>query len=268
MDAVYSGQAGTLALLEGAEVRVVRAGNLEYDFVIGREGAAYLFQGCNDLEVLRGVQPELARARFVAAWEADRALRLILIAIDSGEESGLREEAADWLESLLRKEEAIVFVENRLCSNPLPDGADAAFFSTTSRWPIATALMASIVGRRASITEHRDAWDRLPIELFEDGKKADFEERAIRMGAFRILASVDPVSGESNLAILSCHKALSSLPNERAIVSEWTRNFRREGSKPIILPKGLQQTSTDPDDQSATPAVRRMEQLFEDAAAR
>ena len=34
MDAVYSGQAGTLAFLEGAEVRVLRANHLDSEFAI------------------------------------------------------------------------------------------------------------------------------------------------------------------------------------------------------------------------------------------
>lgn len=235
MDAVYSGQAGTLAFLEGAEVRVLRANHLDSEFAISREGAAYLFQGCNDIVVLRGTRPDLARAQFMLAWEADRALRLILICLEPEAEGELRVEAADCLESLLSKKETVASVENELYSRPLPQDADVEFLSNSSKWPIAAKLIADVVSHQPSIIEYRRAWDDLASTLFEDSKKLDFEERAIRLGAFRILASAD--AGSRNFAVLACYKALSSLPNARAIVTEWTKPFKSPLSRRPILPE-------------------------------
>jgi hypothetical protein len=220
VDAVYSGQAGTLALLEGAEVRVCRAYDLESEFVIRREGAAYLFQGCTDIEVLRGVPPEQARSKFIAAWAADRALRLMLITLDPEQDTDLREEAADSLELLFEKPESRTLIENEFYSRAIPPDADIEFFSSSPRWPTAKQMLSVIRDKQATIVEHRRVWDSLPGTLFQDGEKSEFEERAIRKGAFRILASVHINAGNRNLAILECHRALSSLPNARSVVSE------------------------------------------------
>jgi hypothetical protein len=234
MDAVYSGQAGTLAFLEGAEVRVHRASNFDSEITIGREGAAYLFQGCNDIVVLRGAQPDLARTRFMLAWEADRALRLILLSLEPEGEGELRVEAADCLESLLSKKETIASIENELYSRALPQDTDVQFLANSSKWPIATKLITNVVRHQPSIIEYRRAWDELANTLFEDGKKLDFEERAIRLGAFRILASTDS-EVDRNFAILACYKALSSLPNAREIVTEWTKRFRIPASRHSVF---------------------------------
>jgi tetratricopeptide (TPR) repeat protein len=244
VDAVFSGQAGTLAFIEGSEVRVHRVNNFDSEITIGREGAAYLFQGCNDIVVLRGVQREVARAQFYAAWESDRALRLILLTLDPEEGSELRMEAADCLETILPKNESKLFVENELYSRPLPRDTDVELL-TSSRWPLATELITRVVAQQTSITQIRKAWDELPIAAFEHGKKRDFEEHAIRKGAFRILSSIDLANEDPNLAILSCYKVLSSLPNARTIVSEWTRELRRPGSRPTIIPDDAEEIATE-----------------------
>jgi tetratricopeptide (TPR) repeat protein len=235
MDAVYSGQAGTLAFLEGSEARVHRGVNFDIEIAIGREGAAYLFQGCNDVVVLRGTRADLARAQYLGAWEADRALRLMLLILDLEVDTDLRLEAADCVETLLQKNEAVLFIENQLYSRAMPKESDVQFLSSASRWPTAAGLIAKITSQQSSIIEVREAWDELPPLLFEDGSKIEFEENAIARGAFRVLASAPPAVGDRNLAVLNCYKALSSLPNARTVVSEWTRTFKGATSRSRIL---------------------------------
>jgi tetratricopeptide (TPR) repeat protein len=244
VDAVFSGQAGTLAFIEGSELRVHHVSGIDSEITIAREDASYLFQGCNDTVLLRGVQQEFALAQLTTAWEADRALRLMLLSVDPEEGLELRIEAADCLESLLSKEESKLFIENQLYSHRLPRETDLKFFTTTSKWPIAAKLIDRVVRQQATIIEVRKAWDELPIELFDNGNigKVDFEENAIRKGAFRILASfIGLPNDDPNLVILNCHQALSSLPNARTVVSEWTQSFKRPRSKRIIVPEGAEE---------------------------
>src|SRR5262249_42284791 len=118
MDAVFSGQAGTLAILQGADVRVHRQSGVE--FSIAREGLSYLFGGCNDVVLLLGTTEEKAREQYKNAWEADRSLRLTLIAIDPEEDLDLRREASDYLEEFLEDVSARTFVENELYARALP----------------------------------------------------------------------------------------------------------------------------------------------------
>jgi tetratricopeptide (TPR) repeat protein len=233
MDAVFSGQAGTLAFLQGADVRVHRQSGLE--FSISREGLSYLFEGCNDVVLLLGTTEEIAREQYENAWEADRSLRLTLIAIDPEEDPDLRKEAADYLEPILESVSARTFVENELYAHLLPVEADLDFIH--DKWPHAQRMLQDVLSQQSVIRAYRDAWDRLGPEFFEKLEKADFEERAIRRGAFRVLASADLRGLDRNVAILECYKALHSLPNGRSIVSEWTKEFLRKGSKPIVLPE-------------------------------
>jgi hypothetical protein len=231
MDAVFSGQAGTLAYLEGAEVRVRRMGDDGPELTIAREGASYLFQGCNDLVVALRLDAESIETKFMLAWEEDRALRLLLIALDVEEDTELRFDAGDCLEEMLNNGSPSTFIENQLYSRTLPEESDPLFVIDEPKWPRASGLVAKILERQPAIAMHREAWERVPVTLFDDGK-GGFEELAIRAGAFRILASIDTNVRDPNLAILECHKALSRLPNARAIISEWTKRFKRAGTVP------------------------------------
>src|SRR5438034_8761074 len=106
MVAIYSGQAGVLAFVQGAEADVIRTSD-EVNFNIRREEVSYLFQGCNDVAVANEVSKQQAHNSFRIAWQNDRALRLLLISIDIEEESELRLEAADCAEELLADERAV-----------------------------------------------------------------------------------------------------------------------------------------------------------------
>jgi len=238
MDAILSGQAGTLVFLEGAEARVVRLSD-DSEFMIAREGVNYLFQGCNDVVVARRVSEQAARSQLEAAWVSDRALRMLLIALDMEEDSELRDEAADALEELLIDSAAKIYVENQLYSRRLPDEADPQFLKKADRWPATTELIQNLIIRQDSVILHRQTWDELSDELFDEGK-ARFEEEAINRGAFRMLASLDAEARDPNIAILECHNALRTLPNSRQIVTEWTKGFRRPGIRHEIVPDDVE----------------------------
>ncbi|MEA2819300.1 MAG: hypothetical protein QOJ86_1304 [Bradyrhizobium sp.] len=239
MDAVFSGQAGTLAFLQGADAQVVRTTDAGPDFIILREDVGYLFQGCNDIVVTKGVSDEEARQGLETAWENDRALRLLLIALDMEAEKELRLEAAYCLEEILPSADALAFVEDQLYSQPLPEQADPRFLADKSRWPIIDKLMKRIVAKQSSIALHRRAWDSLPVSFFEEGK-ARFEEEAIRKGAFKILALLDPQISDPDIAIAECYGVLRSLPNARTVVSEWTKHFKHSGVEPVIVPNKVE----------------------------
>lgn len=168
MDALYSGQAGVMALVEGAEVRVRRADNFEAEFTIGREGVGYLFQGCTDVIFVKGAREEALREPFEASWEADRALRLFLISLDPEEDRDLRVEAADCLEELLVKKSTKTFIENELYCRMLPEDTDFEFLLVAPRWKLVSEMVADLVSNQPSIEERRKEWDKLPIGLFAD----------------------------------------------------------------------------------------------------
>src|SRR5271168_2735130 len=90
-----------------------RASNFNEEIILPRETAEYLFHSCNDIVFLRGVKQELAENKFLVAWEADRALRLLLISLDVEEDAEIRFEAATWLETVLQKEEIQTFIQNQ-----------------------------------------------------------------------------------------------------------------------------------------------------------
>jgi tetratricopeptide (TPR) repeat protein len=246
MDAVYSGQAATLALLEGAEAKIFRAGNDTPETMV-REHVSYLFQGCSDVTYVRGADAGDARIRFGRAWRADRALRLLLIALDAREdEESLRAEAAEGLEELAEEESAKIFIENELYARPLPKEADAHFL-LSENWPRTRKFISAVLARQTEIKNCRAAWDRVPDGLFEKQSKIDFEEKAIALGAFRALASFDPSTRDANLAILECYKVLRHVPDSRLVVTEWTKDLRRAGVRPIIIVEDADDLEEEPE---------------------
>jgi hypothetical protein len=253
VDAVYSGQAGVMALLEGAEARIHRVDDFDSELKTARENVSYLFLGCTDVVLVRGAQENTLRPRFEEAWRSDRALRLFIISLDPEEDRGLREEAADCLEDLLRSSSIRVFIENEFYSRGLPEDTDCDLLLNTERWKLASELLEGVLRNQSSIKAHRVEWERLPVNLFEDVDKATFEEYAIRQGAFRILASTNPNSEDRNLAILDCYKVLANVPNSRAVITKWTADFKRPGSKqrffdeePEQLVEELEQVGIEP----------------------
>ena len=101
---------------------------------IGREGVGYLFAGCRDIVLFKGIRQNEVIAKFTEAWECDRALRLFLILLDPEEDPEVRSEAADWVEQALLKESLKNFIENQLYSNVLPEEADYDFVFETGSW--------------------------------------------------------------------------------------------------------------------------------------
>ena len=82
------------------------------DFTILREDVGYLFQGCNDIVVTKDVSDEEACLGLETAWENDRALRLLLIALDMEAEKELRVLKQLIVQEILPSADALAFVEN------------------------------------------------------------------------------------------------------------------------------------------------------------
>jgi len=231
-----------MALIEGAEARVRRVDGDDSEYSIGVEGIPYLFRGCTDVILVKGAREASVRSAFRKAWEGDRALRLFLIALDPEEDQSLRSEAAGTLEGLLGDEGNRAFIENELYSRPLPADADCEVL-LDPKVKTVSEMMAEIAANQSAISERRSEWDQLPEDLFFERDKLGFEEAAIGLGAFRSL-SLAPDS-DHNLAILECHRKLSSVPNARAVVNAWTANFRRPGLKhEVELEEEQEETAT------------------------
>ena len=218
-------------------MRVVRASVPDKEIEIAREGLSYLFEGCNDLTIYKSAKSEKAKSEFKISWESDRALRLVLILLDPEEPADVRVEAAICAEGLFSTERVILAVANQLYSRPLPVYADLEVATQGTDWPKLKKLIVEIFERQSLISIQRATWDSLSNKLFEDDDRIYFEEAAIRFGAFRILSMVDPQSDKRNFAIMECHKILASLPNARTIVTEWTKNLRKPGTKLLVAPE-------------------------------
>lgn len=74
MDAVYSGQAGALALVEGASVCVLR-GTDDVESLIAYENLSYLFVSSTDTAILRGTSEQIARKAFTEPVNRRAALQ-------------------------------------------------------------------------------------------------------------------------------------------------------------------------------------------------
>lgn len=248
MDAVYSGQAGVLALIEGANVRIRRADDFDCEMAVAREEFGYLFDGCTDVVAVKAAREDSLKRPFLEAWEADRGLRLFLISLDPEEDDEVRSDAATLLEGLLSKTSTRIFIENELYSQVLPAEADHEFLGRSEQWKSVTQLISEILVNQNSIQVQRAKWDSLPLSLFDNERKYAFEEEAIRRGAFRKLASVDFASGNRNLAIFDCYRLLADVPNSREVINHWISDFK----VPIIRKEILIEDAEEVDDEGVS----------------
>jgi tetratricopeptide (TPR) repeat protein len=140
--------------------------------------------------------------------------------------------ADDALEDLLEHQHVSEFIENRLFSKPLPEGAlwrskvVAGDYRPNLKLE---ALKRLVLDAQGAIGSVRAAWDTLPAELFADANdRADFESVLEETGAFRVLALASGGTtsrhskGEAQLRLLA-DRRYQVFANSRNILVEWTR---------------------------------------------
>jgi hypothetical protein len=125
MDALVSGVAARVVFLAGSEVTYIDAERPTEKHTSSRAALPYLLADAYDVEMLKGATEEQAFGTLLKKWNTDRALRMLQIALDSEENTAIREEAASYFSSLLLQRGVRTGVENAAFSLELPEGTVA-----------------------------------------------------------------------------------------------------------------------------------------------
>lgn len=227
MDALISGVAARVVFLSPSEVAYIDAERPTERHVSSRAALPYLLADAHDVEMLRDATEQEAFIVLLRKWNTDRALRMLQIALDSGEYLTVREEAASYLSTFLRQQDVRDGVENAAFSLEFPEGTDAEdLVSLSWRDQGLSELLGKLISHQAEIAVVRRSWDFMPDLLFGGyPNRSKVELAAISTGAFRELAEALKVPAHLDSVILDCYIKLKSQPNHREIVREWTKNF-------------------------------------------
>lgn len=232
MDVLLSGQAATAVTIEGADIHIM---NMDAPSAVRKSNLAalsYVFRGCTDVVHLKGTNIKKASAFLEQSWKADRALRLLLIALDDDEYAEVREEAVEEAENLLSEPAAQHLAKKQFLGRTLPQGVDIQFaIELAGESPAVRQLFELVRDRQERITQIWEAWDAIPASVFGSTEDKElFEGECISRGAFSLLSdTTEDVNNINsiNLSILKVYTLLRDLPNHREVVTAWTSRFKQ-----------------------------------------
>ncbi len=225
MHAYVSGQAAAAVVVDGLQCRLFRHGeSIAGSVVVAERDISRIFSFCTDVQRIDSLNEAAVVKALDGSWRRDRALRLLLLAIDADEEQADRHEAEIALGDLLNKETDAHLVDS-MCARPLPAGALNAISEAHSDRPASVAtLFARLMELQAGVVRTWQAWGDLPDELFLSPTARDaFCFAAVEAGSFAALAQSKPGSTEANAAILHALLKLKSFDRAREVVSAWTK---------------------------------------------
>lgn len=187
--AYVSGTAGLALLVEG-ESAWARRVDRDGDWGVCNPDLA--FRELAETGDARRIDGEVSRERVGAItldeWRRDRALRNLLLALESEVDVDIRMEALEVVDEFLEvAPELSEDLLNVMCIAPLPASADLEI-SIAHGGAIGSA-MADVRDWQRSIRRVRDAWDSLPDAAFPEGDKAARLPEVAAAGCFAILAA-------------------------------------------------------------------------------
>ena len=237
MHAEISGQLGLALLDEGRQTFLLNIDEPEAVRLVTREYGYRLFRDAGDRRTLKSANRSEVWKSLKLAWSQDRALQLLLIALDHAETLELRHEAIEFVESQLDQTEIVDFLNARLWSSPMPDEADLlgtiGLASTALRLK---SLLESVRDHQFQIQCVREAWDNLHDHGLEDpGAKRQIEDRLIALGVFYRLAAADPSSIDAALFDCLKNSSVSRMPHSRQWLTAWIAPLKvRPASRPVV----------------------------------
>jgi len=236
MDAILSGQAGLVVLLNGKSLSARSIWEDQYS-VIPSDAISQLFRDASDIVHLRNTSAATAFRTLENEWNKDTALHLMLILLSNRSHLRARAHAASALDGLLGNEPSHRFVMNRLYSAPLPSGADIDSSLRVAAEQGASRLGIHLRQLRAdqpTIRLVRGIWEKLPIELFGTlPSKRILEGFAIDDGLFYGLVHGDHLFAarsqwfENGEVIRHAHC--------RAILDAWTKGLNLAPKRPATV---------------------------------
>lgn len=203
----------------------------------------------NTPDVIEADLPTVSEAerRLETEWSKDRALRLLLLLLDSQEGVEGLAEAAKLLDRLLTNKHIVAHIENQFAQQPLPANADLARVEELAvDLTDLSALLAHIREWQPMLPQVCSSFDALPNQLFGNpDEKADYRERAVAAGAFRALANGTRDGKLTHAGLFELHGALKQFPHAREIARSWASAFDRIAVELPSLPKDMEEDFED-----------------------
>ncbi len=244
MEAMISGRAGLALVMDGGRLASIHAGEPERT-VSRHPGEFHHLAG--DVRDFINVEVETRDdvvRELLLAQDREDALQLVLIAQDPELSDGVRREAIEELEELLRNDDVVASVEAVLYSHPLPEGLDLAGAARRSRDVGAREVQSVLelfLTHQDTIREVREAWESIPLADFhnEDDR---WRTTMVREGVFRDLARCRTSGGDVQafFARVRTRKAVHDLPSYRAVLRRWAEQLARStetGTEALKIPR-------------------------------
>lgn len=237
MHAEISGQLGLALLDEGRQTFLLNIDEPDAVRLVTREYGYRLFRDAGDRRTLKSTSRSEVWESLKLAWSQDRALQLLLIALDHAETLELRREAVEFVESQLTQTEIVDFLNARLWSAPMPDEADLQGTIELARTaPRLELLLEAVRDHQFQIQCVREAWDDLQDHGLEDpGAKRLIEDRLIALGIFRRLAAAEPSAIDAALFECLKNSSVSRMLHSRQWLTAWIAPLKvRSSFQPVV----------------------------------
>ncbi|MCP4583478.1 MAG: tetratricopeptide repeat protein, partial [candidate division Zixibacteria bacterium] len=245
MKALISGQVGTAVLIE--EEKIASFSIDDPDQIIERSEHEIhcIFHDATDFTILKDTNMDHVLSELDKLWKKDRAMHMLLILLDNSEDNDTRQLASECLEEYL-SDDIEIYLTDYLYTSPLPSSADltgALEISQNSNQVRAIGFFKTLEINQSMITKCNEAWNALPIDLFETLEyKEDFRMKAISAGAFRLFV-IEQGKKDKALLDLLLNPAFKGDVKSRAILQQWAAPFKNDTlNKEIINEDYLKDT--------------------------
>ncbi len=221
MFALVSGQAAVAVCIRGDSVSVFRVDSNAEESGFAISVADQFLLGASDVLTLEEPSVDKIRRSLAVEWSLDRAVRLLLMAVDPQENEHDVTELVDCLEALLSQDLVDPLLQ-RLCNAPLPPSSDVVRpLELCEVSGLVFRVVAELGKLQPRIREVSAAWDALPLSLFgDDSEKSLFREAALSAQVFSEVARAKELAKE-NEALLNAYRLLATERNYRAVVAAW-----------------------------------------------
>src|ERR1700674_3460187 len=225
MLSLVSAVAARIVFIEGTDARYVDADDPGAEKPTTLDAVPALLADAYDVKEFKNTTVQKSFEYLLAAWNGDRALRMLDIILDLDSDVDETEQAAEYFSHLIADPVTNDWVKNCVFAVPLEKKIESKDLAGRIKNRTgASDFVGHLLAAQESIRQTRLAWVAVPDSVFGTvAERAKFEFAAVSLGAFRKMSEALSDPGAINDAVLGCYLALRGQPNSRAVVGDWTK---------------------------------------------
>lgn len=230
MNVLISGQAGTAAIIQGNEARVVRIDDKDNEKITPVNLLYRYFMGATDVSEFKIASESLVYEQLELSWKFDRALQLLLILLDKNEDVETSSMAVECLRDFFESNDVLEYVNSSLYASPLPQNADLekAFNFAVDKERI-LLLLEDLKKYQKEIQKYSHAWDSISTEIFGSlDSKNEFKRKMIMNGTFKDFVRAGNDRGMFGNAQFNALLSLRQTKNYRQVLNAWLEGLKPE----------------------------------------